>query len=140
MTPNPPHTTTIRVRYSETDRMGFVYYAQYLVYFEIGRTEQLRAAGIRYRDLEDQGYALAVAEACVRYASPARYDETLTIATSLVEVTHVRLRHEYEITGEDGRRVASGHTVLACLGRDGKPCRLPEQVRLARPPDRKSQI
>jgi acyl-CoA thioester hydrolase len=121
-----PHTTTVRVRYSETDRMGVVYYANYLVYFEIGRTEQLRAMGVRYRDLEDQGYALVVVEARVQYAAPAKYDETLTIATRLAEVSHVRLRHEYEITGEDGRRVAAGHTVLACLGRDGKVRRLPK--------------
>lgn len=124
----PPHVTTIRVRYSETDRMGVVYHANYLAYFEIGRTEQLRAMGVRYRDLEDQGYALAVVEAALRYASPARYDEVVTVSTRLTRVTHARLTHEYEIRGEDGRLVVTGHTTLACLGPDGRVRRLPAHL------------
>ena len=126
--PGAPHETRIRVRYSETDRMGYVYYANYLVYFEIGRTEQLREIGIRYRDLEDRGYALVVVEAQLRYASPGRYDEELTITTRLADTTRVRLTYEYEVYGDDGRPVCSGHTVLACLGPDGRPSRLPDDL------------
>ena len=126
--PNMPHETRVRVRYSETDRMGYVYYANYLVYFEIGRTEQLREIGIRYRDLEDRGYALVVIEADLKYASPGRYDEELTITTRLLNTTRVRLTHEYEIRGDDDRLVCTGHTVLACLGPDGRPARLPEDL------------
>ena len=123
-----PHTTTIRVRYGETDRMGAVYYANYLAYFEVGRTEQLRAAGVRYRDLEEEGFRLAVVEAGVRYLSPARYDELITVTARLAARTTVRLRHEYEVRGEDGRRVAEGYTVLACLDDTGRPVRLPARL------------
>jgi len=77
---------------------------------------------------EEEGFALAVVEAAVRYASPARYDERITVTTRLTKVTRVRLTHEYEIHGEDGRPIVTGHTVLACLDPSGRPRRLPDQL------------
>src|SRR5919199_4166096 len=88
---------TIRVRYAETDRMGLLHHANYLVYFEQGRTELLRAHGLAYKDLEDQGYLLVLARVEVRYRSPARYDDLLTLRTTLSRTTLVKLEHRYEL-------------------------------------------
>ena len=81
---------TIRVRYAETDRMGLLHHANYLVYFEQGRTELLRARGVTYKDLEDQGYLLVVTRVEVRFKSPARYDDLLTLRTTVTRTTTVR--------------------------------------------------
>src|SRR5947209_19510525 len=88
---------TIRVRYAETDRMGLLHHANYLVYFEQGRTELLRERGKTYRDLEDQGYLLVLVKVEVRYRQPARYDDLLTLRTTVTRVTPVRIEHKYEV-------------------------------------------
>src|SRR5438445_1082834 len=82
---------TIRVRYAETDRMGLLHHANYLVYFEQARTELLRARGLSYRDLEDQGYLLVLTKVEVRYRSPAHYDDLLTVRTTVARTTAVRI-------------------------------------------------
>src|ERR1700738_3795109 len=87
----------IRVRYAETDRMGLLHHANYLVYFEQGRTELLRARGLSYKDLEDQGFLLVLVRVQVRYRSPARYDDVLTLRTSVVRTTSVKIEHRYEL-------------------------------------------
>lgn len=122
--------TDIRVIYGDTDRMGVVYYANYLRYFEAGRNEYLRACGARYRDLEaEQGVMFPVVEANVRYLHPARYDDVLTVETRITELRRASLRFEYRVVRrEDGRLLAEGHTVHACIDRDLRPTRLPEQV------------
>jgi acyl-CoA thioester hydrolase len=84
---------TIRVRYAEADRMGLLHHANYLVYFEQARTELLRSQGIAYKDLEDQGYLLVLTRVQVRYRSPARYDDLLTIRTTVVRTTLVKIEH-----------------------------------------------
>src|SRR5947209_19735268 len=84
---------SIRVRYAETDRMGLLHHANYLVYFEQGRTELLRAHGITYKDLEDRGYLLVLTRVEVRYRSPARYDDVLTLRTTVTRTTAVRIEH-----------------------------------------------
>src|SRR3954466_10775820 len=89
--------TQIRVRYAETDRMGLLHHANYLVYFEQARTELLRDAGFTYRDLEDQGYLLVLTKFEIRYRRPARYDDLLTIKTKVVRTTMVRIDHSYEV-------------------------------------------
>ena len=119
----------IRVRYAETDRMGLLHHANYLVYFEQGRTELLRAQGLAYRDLEDQGYLLVLTKAQVRYRSPARYDDLLTLRTVLVRTTHVKIEHRYELL-RDGELLAEGETTLACIDREGKVQALPGMLRL----------
>ena len=115
----------IRVRYAETDRMGFLHHANYLVYFEQGRTELLRARGLAYKDLEDQGFLLVLTKVEVRYRSPARYDDLLTLRTTVARVTHVKIEHQYELL-RDALLLAEGNSTLACVDRDGRVQRLPQ--------------
>ena len=119
---------TIRVRYAETDRMGLLHHANYLVYFEQGRTELLRARGLSYRDLEDQGYLLVLTRAQVRYRSPARYDDLLTLRTTVLRTTNVKIEHRYELL-RDGVLLAEGQTTLGCVNRDGQVQLLPDFLR-----------
>ena len=119
---------TNRVRYAETDRMGLLHHANYLVYFEQGRTELLRSQGIAYRDLEDQGFLLVLTRIQVRYRSPARYDDLLTLRTTVVRTTLVKIEHRYELM-RDGVLLAEGETTLGCVDRDGKVQALPEFLR-----------
>jgi acyl-CoA thioester hydrolase len=119
---------SIRVRYAETDRMGLLHHANYLVYFEQARTELLRSLGLTYRDLEDQGYLLVLTKIEVRYKRPARYDDLLTIRTTVVRTTAVRIDHSYEVL-RDGLLLAEGATTLACVDREGRPQALPDALR-----------
>ena len=119
------HETQIRVRYQETDPMGFLHHAQYFTYFEIGRTEWLRAAGGNYRQMEEQGRLIVVVKAECRYRRPAQYDDLLTVRTTVKRVTTVKIEHEYLLLRSD-ERLAVGHVTLAVIDRDGKVCRVPE--------------
>ena len=122
--------TRVRVRYAETDRMGVVYYANYLVWFEVGRTEWLRTTGWSYREMEHEGVALPVIEAHCAYMQPARYDDEIEIRTRAALVTPVRIRFDYDVVRvADELVVASGHTVHAGVDANGRPCRLPARVR-----------
>jgi acyl-CoA thioester hydrolase len=126
------HITRIRVRYGETDQMGVVYHANYLVYFEVGRTELIRERGFSYAELEREGVRLPVVEAAVRFRGPARYDDLLVLETRLVEVGAARLRFDYRLRlGEGDHLLAEGHTVLASVDPQGRPRRLPERLRRA---------
>lgn len=118
----------VRVRYAETDRMGLLHHANYLVYFEQGRTELLRSLGVSYRDLEDQGYLLVLTKVQVRYRSPARYDDELTLRTTVVRTTLVKIEHRYELL-RGGLLLAEGETTLGCVDREGKVQPLPEFLR-----------
>jgi acyl-CoA thioester hydrolase len=118
----------IRVRYAETDRMGLLHHANYLVYFEQARAELLRSRGLTYRDLEDQGFLLVIAKLEVRYKRPARYDDLLTVRTYVVRTTAVRIDHRYEVL-RDGELLAEATTTLACVDRNGRPQALPEVLR-----------
>ena len=118
----------IRVRYGEVDRMGVVYHANYLPYFEQGRTEFLRSLGRAYRDVEDGGMLLVVADAGLKFHRPAGYDDLLRVVTRLEPPKGVRLRFEYEVRRvEDDLLVATGHTTLATTDRAGRPIRPPEE-------------
>jgi len=121
--------TEILVRYAEVDRMDFVHSSRYLEWFEIGRTELLRAIGLPYRELEDEGVFLPVVEAHVEYIKPVRYDDRLRIVTR-GSVEGARLRMEYEVL-RDGELVAKGYTVHACLNRERRPIRPPKELREA---------
>jgi|SRR5262245_13325101 len=116
--------TRIRVRYAETDKMGLLHHANYLVYFEQARTELLRTQGLTYREMEDQGFFLVITNVEVRFKSPARYDDVLTIKATVARTTPIRIEHTYEVTC-DGRAIAEGKTTLACVDRDGKLQALP---------------
>lgn len=120
--------TTIRVRYAETDRMGLLHHANYLVYFEQAHTDLLRSLGLTYKDMEDQGFLLVVTKVEVRFRRPARYDDLLTVRTTVEKTTMVRIDHRYEVFCE-GQLLAEGSSTLACMDRDGRPQMLPEFLR-----------
>ena len=116
------HPFAIRVRYSDTDPMGFAYYAQYLRWFEIGRAEMLRALGTSYRAVEEGGVSLPVVEAHCRYFKPARYDDLIAIETGVLVLKRASVRFGYHVVREADRELlATGHTEHCFLGRDGKP-------------------
>jgi len=118
----------LRVIYGDTDQMGVVYYANYLRYFELSRSEYFRAVGGSYRDFEQGGLGLPVVEVSAQYKAPARYEDVITVRIRLAEMKRVTLRFEYEVVrDEDGTLLATGHTVHACV-KDGRPTRLPDTV------------
>jgi acyl-CoA thioester hydrolase len=120
--------TEVRVIYGDTDRMGVVYYANYLRYFEAGRTEFLRAKGLSYRDFEERSrLLLPVVEAGVTYQAPARYDDLLGIETSLAEVRRASARFAYRVERE-GAVLATGFTVHACVDLEGRIQRMPREL------------
>ena len=118
----------LRIIYGDTDQMGVVYYANYLRFFEAGRTEFIRAKGLSYGDVErTYRLMLPVVEATVHYRQPARYEDLITVETRLVEARRASARFEYRIVrGRD--LLATGHTVHACLDPDGKPQRWPRDL------------
>jgi acyl-CoA thioester hydrolase len=124
-----PVDTHVRVRYAETDQMGVVYYANYLIWMEVGRVELCRATGIRYRDMEiDDGVLLVVAESNCRYLAPARYDDEIRIRTWIAEATPRLVLFEYEFFDETtGKKLATGFTKHIFCGRDVRPAKLPEK-------------
>ena len=126
-----PHEIQIRVRYAETDRMGLLHHANYLVYFEQARIEYLRAVCGSYKDLEDQGYLLVLAKAEVRYKKPAHYDDVLTVRTTVTRASPIRLEHRYEVV-RDGQLIAEGATTLACVDKQGKLQPMPDWLSQAR--------
>ena len=117
----------IRVRYAETDAMGYLHHANYLVYFELGRTELLRRNGLRYRDMEARGLFYVVARIECRFRAPAHYDDLLTLTTRTTAVWRVRVDHDYELK-RDGRLLAEGSSTLVLVGRDGRPTPLPDDL------------
>ena len=127
------HLTRIRVRYAETDQMGVVYYANYLVWMEVGRVELCKALGFRYRDMElDDGVLLAVVEAHCRYLYPARFDEEVIVATRIASANSRLISFAYEMRLADSdRKLATGSTRHIFCDRGMKPVRLPEKYRAA---------
>jgi acyl-CoA thioester hydrolase len=122
----------LRVRYAETDQMGIVYHSNYLIWMEVGRVEYCRSKGIMYRDMEaEEGILLVVAEANCRYSSPALFDEEVVIRTRVAEATPRIVRFEYEMTGADSRRLATGFTKHVFCNRERRATRLPEKYRAA---------
>lgn len=106
------HTTEIRVRYAETDQMGYVYYGNYATYYEVARVETLRSLGFHYKKLEEQGVMMPVRELVVRYVQPARYDDLLYVRTSIKELPAARMVFDYEIHHEEGALLNTGQTTL----------------------------
>jgi acyl-CoA thioester hydrolase len=118
----------IRVIYGDTDQMGVVYHANYFRYFEFSRMEFFRARGGSYHDMEREGYMLPVAEVSCQYKAPARYDDLLLIRPRITELRRASLTFSYEVLreGEPSTLLCTGHTLHACIGRDGKPRRFPD--------------
>ncbi len=120
--------TTVRVRYKDTDQMGVVYYANYFIWFEVGRTEFLRDLGMSYKDLEQNELFLPVIEAYCKYKLPARYDDPLRVITRLHFIQEVRLGFQYEIIhAETGEFLVQGETTHAFVNKNGKPVVLRKQ-------------
>jgi acyl-CoA thioester hydrolase len=129
----PKHEARLRVRYAETDQMGVVYHANYLVWMEIGRVELVRSLGIAYKDLEQkEGLCLAVVAASCRYLHPARYDQEIIVETDVVHATGRTLEFVYRIrSAQPERLLAEGSTRHMWLNREFRPARLPEQYHAA---------
>jgi acyl-CoA thioester hydrolase len=122
--------STLRVRYAETDQMGVVYHANYLVWCEIGRTDFIRAAGRSYADLERDGVTLAVSEAALRFRASARYDDPVQVFTTLTHVGSRGMTFSYRIVQADsGATLVTASTSLVCLNASGRPSSLPADVR-----------
>jgi len=122
----------IRVRYADTDQMGYVYYGNYARYFEIGRVEALRSLGISYKELEEEGIMMPVLENYSKYLKPAYYDNLLTIKVMVKEIPGTRIRFDYEILNEEGNLIHVGYTVLVFVSSDSKKViAFPEYIRKA---------
>lgn len=126
----PSCTSTLRVRYAETDKMGVAYYANYFVWFEVGRADLLRSLGWTYREMEHAGVSLPVIEAHCEYRRSALYDDELEVRTEGRMLSPVRMEFTYQVWRHaDAVLAASGRTVHAALDPAGRPCRLPERIR-----------
>jgi acyl-CoA thioester hydrolase len=124
---NKIHRSECRVIYGDTDTGGVVYYGNYLRFFESGRTEILRANGTSYRELEEKGYILPVVECHTRYKASAQYDDLLIVETSIHEVKKISCRFNHRILrADDQKLLVKGHTVNACVDRQGKLIRFPD--------------
>ncbi|MEM6523843.1 MAG: thioesterase family protein [Bacteroidota bacterium] len=123
------HQLQIRVRYADTDQMGYVYYGNYAAYYEAARVEALRALGMTYRELEESGVMMPVLENHSKYIAPALYDELLTITTSINKKPGVRITFHYEIHNEEGSLIHTGETLLVFVNMESKrPCAMPENM------------
>lgn len=120
------HETRTRIRYKETDRMGVVYYGNYLTFFEVGRAECMRSLGLPYSELEHLGYRLVVTDTAAKYHGNVGYDALITIRTTVTELKRVQLRFDYRIFDEQENLLVSGHTGHACLDVNLKPAKFPE--------------
>jgi len=117
----------VRVRYAETDQMGVVYHANYLVWFEVGRVEKIRSLGLNYKGMEAEGLMIAVAEATARYKAPARYDDEILVRTRVSGLRGAIVRFSYVVERmPDGMVLCTGETVHVVVGRDMQKRRLPE--------------
>jgi len=123
------HDTTVRVRYGETDQMGYVYYGDYAEYLEVGRVEALRSLGFAYRRLEEEGIMLPVHDLRLIYHQPARYDDLITITTIIAQVPLVRMVFNYELRNEAGTLLCEASTTLVFVDRiTMRPRRAPEEL------------
>jgi acyl-CoA thioester hydrolase len=123
------HETAIRVRYKDTDRLGVVYYGNYLTFFEIGRAEFMRDLGLPYSKIEADGYSLVVTEAAAKYHDNVGYDALVTVRTKVSDLRRVRIRFDYEVVSDGRRLLVSGHTVHACMDSNKKLARIPPEIR-----------
>ncbi len=117
----------IRVRYVETDQMGYVHHSQYAIYFEMGRTELLRKCGVSYREMEESGAFFVVTKLELRYRAPAKYDDELKLITTTTRLTRARIEHEYKLYRKnDNLLLTEGHSTLACVNRNGQIVAIPD--------------
>ena len=120
--------TTLRVRYAETDAMGIVHHSSYIPWFELGRSDWMREAGMPYSEFEKMGYYLTVTEVCARYYHPAVYDELVTIKTWIEEVRSRAVTIAYDVRNQEGKRLVLACTKHVCITHEGAPVRLPPVI------------
>lgn len=120
--------TQVRVRYAETDQMGYVYYGNYAIYYEVGRVECMRQAGITYSQLEKSGIMMPVVDSQSKFLQPAKYDELLTVKITIPEMPKVKIIFQYELFNEAQKCIHTGQTTLYFMNMEkNKPCRIPTQ-------------
>jgi len=124
--------TQIRIRYADTDKMGFAYYGNYPKYYEIARVEAFRALHYPYKEMEDGGVGMPVLDMSIKYHKPAKYDDLLTIKVMVPEMPRARIKFLYEITNEAGELINTGETMLAFMQLEsGRPVKMPERLKSA---------
>ncbi len=122
--------TNIRVRYAETDKMGFVYYGNYAAYYEVGRVEALRSLGVTYKSMEEQGIILPVLENYSKYILPAQYDDLIRISVIIRETPGTRIKFEYELFNEENKLINFGHSILVFVDlQTGRPMEIPAIIK-----------
>lgn len=120
------HDVQIRVRYADTDQMGYVYYGNYAAYYEVARVESFRHLGYSYKNLEEAGVMMPVLELNTKYILPAKYDDLLTVKVAIAEMPKVRIKYTYDIFNEEGDHLNQGETTLAFINmQSGRPVRIP---------------
>ena len=123
------HETKIRVRYGETDAMGYVYYGNYATYYEVARTEMVRSLGLTYKSMEEMEFMLPVVSLECKFIKPARYDDLLTIKTTIKEMPTAKISFAYEVFNEAGEKINEGHTSLVFTsGKSRRPTRPPVEL------------
>ena len=121
------HEVQIRVRYADTDQMGYVYYGNYAAYYEVARVESFRSLGYAYKNLEEAGVMMPVLELQTKYILPAKYDDLLTVKVTIPEMPKVKIKYLYEVYNENGTLLNTGETILVFIKMaNGRPVRLPE--------------
>ena len=121
--------TTIRVRYAETDQMGYVYYGNYATYFEVARVEALKSLGVSYKELEEEGVMMPVLSFSIKYYKPAFYDQALRIKTIVKELPQARIHFDFETYNKDGLKLNDASATLVFVNMDSKkPCQAPAQL------------
>lgn len=121
--------TNIRVRYGETDQMGYVYYGNYAQFFEVGRVEWLRALGVSYKSLEESGIMLPVIQLNINYMKPAKYDDLLTITTIMTKKPLVKIEFDFEVHNENNELLTTGYTSLVFMDmKKNKPIKAPQYL------------
>ncbi|MEM9895797.1 MAG: thioesterase family protein [Bacteroidota bacterium] len=124
------HETTIRVRYADTDKMGFCYYGNYPKYYEIARVEGFRSLGFPYKEMEENGVGMPVLDLKITYHKPAKYDDLLTVKMVIAEMPRARIKFDYEIVNEGGSLLNEGVTTLAFMDLEtGRPVKMPERLK-----------
>ena len=120
----------LRIRYAETDRMGYAYYGNYATYFEVARVEAMRALGISYKEMEDSGVILPVAEFNIKYKKPALYDDKITVVVTIKEIPKIRFKFYYETYNEDGDLLNTAFTELVFVNKEtGRPMVIPDNLK-----------
>lgn len=122
-------TTKIRVRYGETDQMGYVYYGNYAEFYEVARVEMMRSLGMTYKSMEDQGVMMPVVELHCKYLKPALYDQEISIRVFITEMPRARMHFKYELTNEDGELINTGETLLVFVNmKTNRICFIPTEL------------